>query len=160
MHVNAQGGSTSRMTSPRPETSDTRRLANITEGVIPPRQSQRHSAMAADVLSPRSEPSVTSPNANRTSLPPLVTSPPSKAKLERASSYVSKRLSTFSNASASQSVSRLSCSAAPLLPLFHSSEEAASETKQTRCILANIAPSRYIHGRGRNPLRFPSSTLA
>jgi hypothetical protein len=106
------------MTSPRPETSDTRRLANITEGVIPPRQSQRHSAMAADVLSPRSEPSVTSPNANRTSLPPLVTSPPSKAKLERASSYVSKRLSTFSNASASQSVSRLCPARLHLFSLF------------------------------------------
>ena len=92
------------MTNPRTDTSDTRRLANITEGVIPGRETQRHSAMAADVLSPRSEPSVASPNANRTSLPPLVTSPPSKAKLERASSYASKRLSTFSNASASQSV--------------------------------------------------------
>ncbi|KAK3215449.1 hypothetical protein GRF29_8g49644 [Pseudopithomyces chartarum] len=77
--------------------------------------------MAADVLSPRSEPSVTSPNANRTSLPPLVTSPPSKAKLERASSYVSKRLSTFSNASASQSIHSRSRPQSTAFPIFHSS---------------------------------------
>ncbi|PSN64959.1 hypothetical protein BS50DRAFT_601504 [Corynespora cassiicola Philippines] len=76
--------------------------------------------MAADVLSPRSEPgSLTSPSANRTSLPPLVTSPPSKAKLERASSYVSKRLSTFSNTSNSQSIRSRPQSTA--FPIFHSS---------------------------------------
>ncbi|KAF2708126.1 hypothetical protein K504DRAFT_456175 [Pleomassaria siparia CBS 279.74] len=76
--------------------------------------------MAVDVASPRSEPaSITSPSANRTTLPPLVTSPPSKAKLERASSYINKRLSTFSNASAAQSVRSRPQSTA--FPIFHSS---------------------------------------
>ncbi|KAF2176551.1 hypothetical protein K469DRAFT_698405 [Zopfia rhizophila CBS 207.26] len=76
--------------------------------------------MAADVLSPRSEPaSISSPNANRTSLPPLVTSPPSKAKLERASSYLNKRLSTFSNTSNAQSIRSRPQSTA--FPIFHSS---------------------------------------
>ncbi|KAF2247518.1 hypothetical protein BU26DRAFT_506745 [Trematosphaeria pertusa] len=76
--------------------------------------------MAADVLSPRSEPgSLTSPSANRTSLPPLVTSPPSNAKLQRASSYASKRLSTFSNASNPQSIRSRPQSTA--FPIFHSS---------------------------------------
>lgn len=112
------------MTDTRSETpADARRLAGITEGVVVSgRRSQRHSAMAADVLSPRSEPAnITSPNANRTSLPPLVTSPPSKAKLERASSYVAKRLSTFSNASASQSVHSRSRPQSTAFPIFHSS---------------------------------------
>ncbi|KAF1952916.1 hypothetical protein CC80DRAFT_518541 [Byssothecium circinans] len=76
--------------------------------------------MAADVLSPRSEPgSLSSPTSNRTSLPPLLTSPPSKAKLERASSYMNKRLSTFSNASNTQSVRSRPQSTA--FPIFHSS---------------------------------------
>lgn len=77
--------------------------------------------MAADVMSPRSEPASigASPNANRTSLPPLVTSPPSKAKLERASSYINKRLSTFSNVSNAQSVRSRPQSTA--FPIFHSS---------------------------------------
>lgn len=98
---------------------DSRRLADITEGVAV-RGRQRHSDMAADVLSPRSEPgSLTSPSANRTSLPPLVTSPPSKAKLERASSYLNKRLSTFSNTSAPQSIRSRPQSTA--FPIFHSS---------------------------------------
>ncbi|KAF9732491.1 hypothetical protein PMIN06_005669 [Paraphaeosphaeria minitans] len=103
--------------------ADARRFAGITAGVaVRGRPNQRHSAMAADVLSPRSEPgSLTSPNANRTSLPPLVTSPPSKAKLERASSYASKRLSTFSNASASQSVHTRSRPQSTAFPIFHSS---------------------------------------
>ncbi|KAF2261231.1 hypothetical protein CC78DRAFT_555199 [Lojkania enalia] len=76
--------------------------------------------MAADVLSPRSDPgNLSSPNANRTSLPPLVTSPPSKAKLERASSYANKRLSTFSMKSDVQSVRSRPQSTA--FPIFHSS---------------------------------------
>ncbi|PVH98495.1 hypothetical protein DM02DRAFT_531011 [Periconia macrospinosa] len=76
--------------------------------------------MAADVLSPRSEPaSLTSPAPNRTSLPPLLTSPPSKAKLDRQSSYHSKRLSTFSNVSNPQSVRSRPQSTA--FPIFHSS---------------------------------------
>ncbi|KAF2205527.1 hypothetical protein GQ43DRAFT_445981 [Delitschia confertaspora ATCC 74209] len=77
--------------------------------------------MAADVLSPRSEPSITSLNANRTSLPPLVTSPPSKAKLERASSYANKRLSTFSNASTTAAQSVRSRPQSTAFPIFHSS---------------------------------------
>jgi len=109
-----------RMTDARADKStDSRRLAGITEGVVVPGR-QKDSDMAADVLSPRSEPgSLASPNANRTSLPPLVTSPPSKAKLERASSYVSKRLSTFSNASNSQPIRSRPQSTA--FPIFHSS---------------------------------------
>ncbi|KAF2876002.1 hypothetical protein BDV95DRAFT_626346 [Massariosphaeria phaeospora] len=76
--------------------------------------------MAADVLSSRSEPgALASPSANRTSLPSLITSPPSKAKLERASSYANKRLSTFSNTSASQTVRSRPQSTA--FPIFHSS---------------------------------------
>ncbi|KAF2792435.1 hypothetical protein K505DRAFT_246702 [Melanomma pulvis-pyrius CBS 109.77] len=76
--------------------------------------------MGPEIMSPRSEPgSLTSPSANRTTLPPLVTSPPSKAKLERASSYINKRLSTFSNASAAQSVRSRPQSTA--FPVFHSS---------------------------------------
>ncbi|KAF2018006.1 hypothetical protein BU24DRAFT_343288 [Aaosphaeria arxii CBS 175.79] len=75
----------------------------------------------AEVMSPRSEPAslVSSPNANRTSLPPLLTSPPSRAKIERASSYISKRLSTFSNASNNQSARSRPQSTA--FPIFHSS---------------------------------------
>ncbi|KAH7092555.1 hypothetical protein FB567DRAFT_545703 [Paraphoma chrysanthemicola] len=77
--------------------------------------------MAADVLSPRSEPaSATSAGANRTTLPPLVTSPPSRAKLERASSYLSKRLSTFSNTSNTQQSMR-SRPQSTAFPIFHSS---------------------------------------
>ncbi|KAF2006397.1 hypothetical protein P154DRAFT_422467 [Amniculicola lignicola CBS 123094] len=98
--------------------AEPRRLEGITEGEVA-RARQRHSAMAADVLSPRSEPAVMSPNSNRTSLPPLVTSPPSKAKLERASSYINKRLSTFSNISNAPSVRSRPQSTA--FPIFHSS---------------------------------------
>jgi len=57
---------------------------------------------------------------NRTSLPPLVTSPPSKAKLERASSYMNKRLSTFSNASNTHQSAR-SRPQSTAFPIFHSS---------------------------------------
>ena len=79
--------------------ADPHRLKDITEGVaVQEKHSERD--MAADVLSPRSDPGASAQvGVNRTSLPPLVTSPPSKAKLERASSYMNKRLSTFSNAS-------------------------------------------------------------
>ncbi|KAF2469052.1 uncharacterized protein BDR25DRAFT_50823 [Lindgomyces ingoldianus] len=107
------------MTDDKP--TDGRRLEDITEGEVV-RGRQRHSDMAADVRSPMSEPgSLTSPSANRTSLPPLVTSPPSKAKLERASSYINatKRLSTFSNTSNAQSVRSRPQSTA--FPIFHSS---------------------------------------
>lgn len=77
--------------------------------------------MAADVLSPRSEPaSATQAGLSRTSLPPLVTSPPSKAKLERASSYMNKRLSTFSTASNTQQSVR-SRPQSTAFPIFHSS---------------------------------------
>ncbi|KAF1940115.1 hypothetical protein EJ02DRAFT_350763 [Clathrospora elynae] len=77
--------------------------------------------MAADVLSPRSDPgSAAQVGINRTSLPPLVTSPPSKAKLERASSYANKRLSTFSNASNTQAPAR-SRPQSIAFPAFHSS---------------------------------------
>jgi hypothetical protein len=112
------------MTDTRTHTTpDARRLAGITEGVaVRGRPNKRHSAMAADVLSPRSEPgAMTLPSANRTSLPPLVTSPPSKAKLERASSYATKRLSTFSNASASHSMHSRSRPQSTAFPIFHSS---------------------------------------
>ncbi|KAF2110876.1 hypothetical protein BDV96DRAFT_603491 [Lophiotrema nucula] len=99
--------------------TELRRLENITEGRVV-RGRQRDADMAAHVLSPRSEPgSLTSPSATRTSLPPLVTSPPSKAKLERASSYANKRLSTFSIKSDAQSVRSRPTSTA--FPIFHSS---------------------------------------
>lgn len=95
-----------------------RRLGDITEGEVV-RSRQRYSRdMAADVLSPRSEPGALSPNANRTSLPPLVTSPPSKAKLDRQSSYLNKRLSTISNVSNQPSVRSRPQSTA--FPIFHS----------------------------------------
>jgi hypothetical protein len=98
--------------------ADAGRLEGITEGEVI-RARQRYSDMVSDVLSPRSEPGPTSPNVNRTSLPPLVTSPPSKAKLERQSSYINKRLSTFSNASNQPSVRSRPQSTA--FPIFHSS---------------------------------------
>ena len=106
------------MTDTRParETAaDSQRLRDITEGQI------QDAAMAADVLSPRSDPgSAAQAGGNRSSLPPLVTSPPSKAKLERASSYINKRLSTFSNTSNThQSVRSRPQSTA--FPVFHSS---------------------------------------
>ncbi|KAL6702512.1 HOG (high osmolarity glycerol) pathway protein [Coniothyrium glycines] len=77
--------------------------------------------MAADVLSPRSDPaSATQAGLPRTTLPPLVTSPPSKAKLDRASSYINKRLSTFSTASNTQQSMR-SRPQSTAFPIFHSS---------------------------------------
>jgi hypothetical protein len=94
-----------------------RRLEDIGEGRFV-RGRHRHSAMAADILSPRSEGTL-SPNMNRTSLPPLVTSPPSRARLERASSYMSKRLSTFSTISNAHSARSRPQSTA--FPIFHSS---------------------------------------
>jgi len=66
-----------------------------------------------------SPPPTSSPNANLTSLPPLITSPPSKASLQRVPSYANKRLSTFSNASNTHS-SR-SRPQSTVFPLFHSS---------------------------------------
>jgi hypothetical protein len=111
-------------TSPPTLAAETQRLDHITEGVEArgrERHSERHDIMAADVLSPRSEPgSATAAGANRTTLPPLVTSPPSRAKLERASSYLNKRLSTFSNASNAQQTTR-SRPQSTAFPIFHSS---------------------------------------
>jgi hypothetical protein len=111
-------------TSPPTLSAETQRLDYITEGVEArgrERHSERHDIMAADVLSPRSEPgSATAAGANRTTLPPLVTSPPSRAKLERASSYLNKRLSTFSNASNAQQPTR-SRPQSTAFPIFHSS---------------------------------------
>jgi hypothetical protein len=107
-------------TSPPPSSADTHRLDYITAG-LEARGHRGHSAMAADVLSPRSEPgSATTVGANRTTLPPLVTSPPSRAKLERASSYLNKRLSTFSNASNTPQPMR-SRPQSTAFPMFHSS---------------------------------------
>lgn len=107
--------------TPSKPSADPQRLDYITEGVQV-RGRQRHDTMAADVLSPRSEPaSATSVGpTSRTSLPPLVTSPPSRAKLERASSYINKRLSTFSNTSNTQQSMR-SRPQSTAFPIFHSS---------------------------------------
>ena len=107
-------------TATAPKTpADLPRLDDITEGVVV-RGRTTHPDMAADVLSPRSEPTSATMGVNRTSLPPLVTSPPSKAKLERASSYANKRLSTFSNASNPQQSMR-SRPQSTAFPVFHSS---------------------------------------
>jgi hypothetical protein len=108
-------------TGSTPETpAEPQRLDDIAEGVIV-RGRQRPADMAADVLSPRSDPgSAAQVGVNRTSLPPLVTSPPSKAKLERASSYMNKRLSTFSNASNTHQSLR-SRPQSLAFPIFHSS---------------------------------------
>ncbi|KAI8932454.1 hypothetical protein NX059_010640 [Plenodomus lindquistii] len=106
--------------APHHPPADPPRLDDITEGVA---VRGRHTGpdMAADVLSPRSEPaSAAQVGINRTSLPPLVTSPPSKAKLERASSYMNKRLSTFSTASTTQQSVR-SRPQSTAFPIFHSS---------------------------------------
>ncbi|OCK76607.1 hypothetical protein K432DRAFT_396304 [Lepidopterella palustris CBS 459.81] len=77
----------------------------------------------AAVLSPHhsqpASPPPTSPNANLPALTPLITSPPSRASLQRAPSYANKRLSTFSNTSNAQS-SR-SRPQSTVFPLFHSS---------------------------------------
>lgn len=106
-------------TPPQPST-DLQRLDNISEGVAT-RGRQRNSNMAADILSPRGESgSATAVGANRTTLPPLVTSPPSRAKLDRASSYINKRLSTFSNTSNTQASMR-SRPQSTAFPIFHSS---------------------------------------
>ncbi|KAJ4364153.1 HOG (high osmolarity glycerol) pathway protein [Neocucurbitaria cava] len=108
-------------TATAPETpAETPRLDDITEGVVV-RGRQNRSDMAADVLSPRSEPgSAGTMGVNRTSLPPLVTSPPSRAKVERASSYINKRLSTFSNTSNTPQ-QRPSRPQSIAYPIFHSS---------------------------------------
>jgi hypothetical protein len=79
---------------------------------------QRNSNMAADILSPRSEPASAT---TRTSLPPLLTSPPSRAKLDRASSYLNKRLSTFSNTSTTAQPAMRSRPQSTAFPVFHSS---------------------------------------
>lgn len=100
--------------SPPASSADLQRLDGLQEGQA--RRRERHSSMAADVLSPRSEPA----SATRTTLPPLVTSPPSRAKLERASSYLNKRLSTFSNTSNAQPAMR-SRPQSTAFPVFHSS---------------------------------------
>jgi hypothetical protein len=96
----------------------TDRLDNVAEAPVS-RACQPDQDMAADVMSHRSDPHL---GPARTSLPPLVTSPPSKAKLERASSYANKRMSTFSNASTTASIppprSRPQSAA---FPVFHSS---------------------------------------
>lgn len=113
-----------------------------------PRQSTTDANMAADVLSlPQAQPQAQShrgaePSAssaaasasasssaaylgsNRTSLPPLVTSPPSHAKLERASSYANKRMSTMSTFSASSTTHPPASRSRPqsvAFPAFHSS---------------------------------------
>lgn len=121
-----------------------------------PRPSATDADMAADVLSPSqapaqapspshrgAEPSASSAsasasaaasssaaflgsNSNRTSLPPLVTSPPSHAKLERASSYANKRMSTMSTFSASSATAThppasRSRPQSVAFPAFHSS---------------------------------------
>lgn len=99
--------------------AESQRLDDITEGVAV-RGSHTHEDMAADVLSPRSDPGAAQAGVNRTSLPPLVTSPPSKAKLERASSYMNKRLSTFSNTSNTHQSTR-SRPQSTAFPIFHSS---------------------------------------
>lgn len=93
------------------------RLEGIMEGDLAAER-KRFSALKTDEdVSPRSEPGPLSPS--RTTLPPLVTSPPSKAKLDRQSAYMSKRLSTFSNASVQPSVRSRPTSTA--FPIFHSS---------------------------------------
>ncbi|KAF2812913.1 uncharacterized protein BDZ99DRAFT_381635 [Mytilinidion resinicola] len=71
----------------------------------------------AAVLSPHSSTSPPPTSSPTPALPPLITSPPSK---QRAPSYANKRLSTFSNASAAQSV-RSSRPQSTVFPLFHSS---------------------------------------
>ncbi|KAF1833861.1 SH3 domain-containing protein [Decorospora gaudefroyi] len=104
-----------------PETpAESQQLRDKPEGVVV-QEHQKSPDMAADVLSPRSDPgSAAQAGVNRTTLPPLVTSPPSKARLERASSYMNKRLSTFSNTSNTyQSVRSRPQSTA--FPIFHSS---------------------------------------
>jgi hypothetical protein len=105
-----------------PASANSLRLDRTAEGVeARGRERERHDNMAADILSPRSEPtSATSAGPSRTTLPPLVTSPPSRAKLERASSYLNKRLSTFSNASTTQQPVR-SRPQSTAFPMFHSS---------------------------------------
>ncbi|KAH6639234.1 hypothetical protein C7974DRAFT_305589 [Boeremia exigua] len=75
--------------------------------------------MAADVLAQR-DAAPAYVGSNRTSLPPLVTSPPSHAKLERASSYASKRMSAVAAAVAPAPAPR-SRPQSVAFPAFHSS---------------------------------------
>ena len=96
----------------------TDRLDNVAEGLVS-RACQPDQDMAADVMSHRTDAHL---GPARTSLPPLVTSPPSKAKLERASSYANKRMSTFSNASTTASIPPpRSRPQAAAIPVFHTS---------------------------------------
>jgi hypothetical protein len=105
--------------SPPASSDHLQRLDKIQEGVEA-RGRERHFNMAADVLSlspqARSEPA----SATRTTLPALVTSPPSRAAIERSSSYMNKRLSTFSNTSNVQPSMR-SRPQSTAFPVFHSS---------------------------------------
>ncbi|KAF2996186.1 HOG (high osmolarity glycerol) pathway protein [Curvularia kusanoi] len=93
-----------------------------------PRQSHSAADMAADVLSLSHRGGEASSagylGSNRTSLPPLVTSPPSHAKLERAASYSNKRMSTMSTFSTSSNTPQPAPRSRPqsvAFPAFHSS---------------------------------------
>lgn len=97
-------------------------LDDITEGFVV-RGRQSDADMAADVMSHRGDAaSAGYMGTNRTSLPPLVTSPPSHAKLERASSYANanKHMSTFSTTSNTHQATR-SRPQSVAFPAFHSS---------------------------------------
>lgn len=91
---------------------------DITAGFVV-RGRQSDADMAADVMSRGGDGQYM--GSNRTSLPPLVTSPPSHAKLERASSYASKRMSTFSTASNTPQPGPRSRPQSIAFPAFHSS---------------------------------------
>lgn len=104
--------------------ADSQRLDDITEGFVV-RGRQSDADMAADVMSHRGGDAASAGymGSSRTSLPPLVTSPPSHAKLERASSYTSanKRMSTFSTASNTHQAGPRSRPQSVAFPAFHSS---------------------------------------
>ncbi|KAJ4339590.1 HOG (high osmolarity glycerol) pathway protein [Ascochyta clinopodiicola] len=104
-----------------PAPANSRQLDDITEGFAV-RGRQSDADMAADVMSHRGDAaSAGYLGSNRTSLPPLVTSPPSHAKLERASSYASKRVSTFSTSSNTHPAAPRSRPQSVAFPAFHSS---------------------------------------
>ncbi|KAF1364310.1 hypothetical protein EJ07DRAFT_172299 [Lizonia empirigonia] len=130
-------------TAPSPRApADSHRLDDITEGFVV-RGRHTDAYMAADVMSHRGDAaSAAYMGSGRTSLPPLVTSPPSHARLERASSYVNKRMSTFSTTSNTQQPAPRSRPQSIAFPAFHSSLPYALEHRSGASTPASEANRR------------------
>ena len=109
--------------SPRPSATDADIMAADVLS-LPQAQSHRGTEPSNPASASSASSSAALLGSNRTSLPPLVTSPPSHAKLERASSYANKRMSTMSTFSASSTTQAPASRSRPqsvAFPAFHSS---------------------------------------